>query len=486
MMQLRQEVVMRQEMVQTPQQILRSELLQLPMMLLEARLKLEVEENPVLEFDEAGLDLQDETPEEAEKAETEDEVDWDEAVSDEENWNELLNEDTTPEYARNTPQSTQELLDIPRPQIQTLQETLIEQLQMDNQLSRADQRIGLEIIGNLEDSGYLGVSVDQVAVILDVQPADVLRVLKRVQRYDPIGIASRDLQECLLVQMDALREVGVSHPVAREVIESHFENFSAKRYEILARKLAVSLEEIKDAFLFISRLNPRPGIGEMKDKENYIIPDLVVEKVERELEDGSKDEEFVVSLVEGTMPSVRISRTYENMLRAGRTKVDKSVREFIVRKVESARWFINAIQQRRETMLKVMRSIVKLQMDFFLFGKEHIRPMILRDVAEDIEMDISTISRVTNRKYVQTEWGVFELKYFFSEGMVSESGEDVSTKIIKGKLKDIVDAENKKRPLSDQKIAEMLADDGYKVARRTVQKYREQMDIPVKRLRREI
>lgn len=262
MMQLRQEVVMRQEMVQTPQQILRSELLQLPMMLLEARLKLEVEENPVLEFDEAGLDMQDETPEDGEKAESEDEVDWDEAVSDEENWNELLNEDTTPEYARNTPQSTQELLDIPRPQIQTLQETLIEQMQMDNQLSRADQRIGLELIGNLEDSGYLGVSVEQVAVILDVEPADVLRVLKRVQRYDPIGIASRDLQECLLVQMEALAEVGVDHPVAREIIREHFENFSAKRYEVLARRLAVSLEEIKEAFLFISRLNPRPGIGE--------------------------------------------------------------------------------------------------------------------------------------------------------------------------------------------------------------------------------
>ncbi len=476
---------MRQEMVQTPQQILRSELLQLPMMLLEARLKLEVEENPVLEFDESGLDMEDDTPEEKEKKDG-DEPDFEEAVSDDDNWDELINEDTQEFGARQASQSTQELLDIPRPQIQTLQEELIEQMQMDNRLSAADQRIGFELIGNLEESGYLGVSTEYVSMMLEVPEEDVLRVLKRMQRYDPIGIGSRDLRECLLVQLEALKEVGEHNPLAFRIVDEHFENFTSKRYEILARRLSVSLDEIKEAFLYISRLNPRPGTGEPKEKENYVIPDLMVEKVVSELEDGSKDEEFVVSLVEGNMPSVRISRTYENMLRAGRSKVDKNVRDFIVRKVESARWFINAIQQRRETMLKVMRSIVKLQLDFFMYGRDSIRPMILRDVAEDIEMDISTISRVTNRKYVQTEWGVFELKYFFSEGMTTDSGEDVSTKIIKNKLSAIVGAEDKHKPLSDQKIAEMLAEQGYKVARRTVQKYREQLNIPVKRLRREI
>ncbi|MCA9787818.1 MAG: RNA polymerase factor sigma-54, partial [Candidatus Cloacimonetes bacterium] len=453
-------------MVQTPQQILRSELLQLPMMLLEARLKLEVEENPVLEFDESGLDVEEDQAEEKEKKD-DDEVDWEEAVSDDDNWDELINEDNTEFGSRQNTQSTQELLDIPRPQIQTLQEELLDQLQMDNRLSAADQRIGFKLIGNLEDSGYLGVTVEYISMMLEVEEADVLRVLKRMQRYDPIGIGSRDLRECLLVQLQALREIGECNELAYRILDEHYENFAAKRYEILARRLSVGLDEIKEAFLFISRLNPRPGTGEPKEKENYIIPDLVVEKVVSEIEDGSKEEEFVVSLVEGNLPSVRISRTYENMLRGGRNKVDKNVRDFIVRKVESARWFINAIQQRRETMLKVMRSIVKLQMEFFLYGREHIRPMILRDVAEDIEMDISTISRVTNRKYVQTEWGVFELKYFFSEGMMNDAGEDVSTKIIKNKLSTIVDNEDKQKPLSDQKIAEMLAEDGYKVARRT-------------------
>jgi len=490
-MYLRQEVSMRQDMVQTPQQILRSELLQLPVMLLEARLKLEVEENPALEFAEAELGVEDlrepgQEDDDDRDDRAKDEVEMGEALDDEDNWDEFINEDNLTPYGREAAsQSTQELLDIPRPQILTLQERLAEQMQMDPALNYDDQRIGLEIIGNMGDSGYLECGSDYLAVLLEASEEQVERVLSRIQRYDPVGICARNLRECLLVQLEVLADAGHRNATALTIVRDHFEDFSAKRFEILARQLGHGLDEIRDAFHFISRLNPKPGQGEMKEKENYIIPDLVVERVEIETDDGSRDEEFVVSLVDGSLPTVRISRAYEEMIRS-RKKVDKSVRDFVARKVESARWFLSAIQQRRETMLKVMRSIVKLQLDFFMYGKEHIKPLILRDVAEDIEMDISTISRVTNRKYVQTEWGVFELKYFFSERLSMDSGEDVSTKIIRDRLEVIIGAEDKKKPLSDQIIANMLKKEGYNVARRTVQKYREQLRIPVKRLRREI
>jgi RNA polymerase sigma-54 factor len=490
MMYLRQEVSMRQDMVQTPQQILRSELLQLPIMLLEARLKLEVEENPVLEFaeEEAPVEELGEPGHEDEEDREEAPADLDpgEAIDDEENWNEFINEDNLTPYGRDTGAvAGQELMDIPRPQVLTLQERLAEQLQMDSALDYEDQRIGLEIIGNMGDSGYLECGADYLALLLEQPEERVERVIKRIQHYDPVGICARDLRECLLVQLEVLAEGGQSNEVAVRILRDHYEDFADKRFEILARQLEVSLDAVREAFAYISRLNPRPGQGEQKDKENYIIPDLVVERIEHESEDGTTEEEFLVSLVDGSLPTVRISRTYEEMIRS-RRKMDKSVREFVQRKVESARWFLSAIQQRRETMLRVMRSIIKLQIDFFRFGKEHIRPLILRDVAEDIEMDISTISRVTNRKYVQTEWGVFELRYFFSERLSTDSGEDVSTKIIKDRLHAIIEGEDKRKPLSDQAIANLLKKEGYHVARRTVQKYREQLRIPVKRLRREI
>lgn len=481
---------MRQEMVQTPQQILRSELLQLPIMLLEARLKLEVEENPALEFSEGELDVEDlrepgHEDEDSGDDDARDQVEEERALDDEENWDEFINDDNMTPYGRENMANSVELSEIPRPQIQTLQERLIEQLQIDPALSYEDQRIGIEIIGNMSDNGYLECGLDYIALLMEVPLEEAERVLKSVQRYDPVGVCARDLRECLLVQLEVLREAGHGHKLAMTIVRDRYEDFTSKRYELLARDLGASLDQISEAFQFVGRLNPRPGQGDMKDKENYVIPDLIVERIEREQDDGSMEEEFVITLVDGSIPTVRISRAYEEMIRSRRT-MDKTVREFVTRKVESARWFLSAIHQRRETMLRVMRSIVKLQEDFFLYGKDHIKPLILRDVAEDIEMDISTISRVTNRKYVQTEWGVFELKYFFSERMVTDAGEDVSTKIIKDRMKVIIEAEDKRKPLSDQAISEILKEDGFLVARRTVQKYREQLRFPVRRLRREI
>jgi RNA polymerase sigma-54 factor len=490
MMTLRQEVRMRQDLVQTPQQILRSELLQLPMQLMEARLKLEVEQNPVLEFDEFECDVQDreEPGEESESKDESDEVNEvseEEQLTDEDNWEEFLNDDNQTPYGRESASQAQEISDIPRPHLLTLQEKLADQLQMDMELELDDQIVGLELIGNMNESGFLDCDLTYLALLLEREESQLEHVLGRIQRFDPPGICARSLQECLVVQMTLLQEIGQGHDLAERILNEHFDAFSSKHFELLVRDLNVSIDEVRAAFQFIATLNPRPGEGLLKEKENYIIPDLQVERVEKELEDGSVVEEFVVSLIDGTMPTLRISRTYEQMARSPKN-VERKVREFVMKKLESARWFLNAIQQRRDTMVRVMRSIVLLQEGFFRYGKDYIKPLILREVAEDIEMDISTISRVTNRKYVQTEWGVYELKYFFSERLVMDSGEDVSTKIIKERLRAVVDAEDKKKPISDQAIANKLKEDGFIVARRTVQKYRELMGIPLKRLRREI
>ncbi len=469
-MQLRQSIVIRQELTQTPQQILRSELLQIPMMLLEARVKMELEENPVLEIDDEEVNIDemledsDEEPVE-EQVDDDNEVDWDQ-VGDTDNYE-------IP-YTGQQRDSSTEFTEIPRPAIQTLQEHLIQQLETDTTLSYRQQVAGVEIIGNLDESGYLACDLRLLAARLDMEEEALELVLKRIQQYDPTGIAARDLRECLLVQAETFPGL---HPQVLTVLQDHFEDFINKHYELLARALQVNLDDVRVIFQDIAQLNPRPGEGTVTDtKQNYVIPDLIVEHV---------DGDFLVTLNEGDMPNLRISRYYLDLARQ-RKKMDRQVRDFVQRKLESANWFLNAIQQRRETMLRVMRAIVQRQIEFFQEGKDYLKPMILRDIAEDIEMDISVISRVTNGKYVQTEWGIFELKYFFSEKVTTNSGEDVSTKIIKAELRRLIDQEDKLKPLSDQKLADLLQERDLKVARRTVQKYREQMQIPIKKLRRQI
>jgi len=474
-MQLRQNIVLRQELTMTPQQILRSELLQIPMMMLESRIKLELEDNPVLEMDEGEVDLSgmlettdggEEEEREEEQVDDDNNVDWDQ-------YSDRDNLEFTPPSQKNS--STAEVTEIPRPTIQTLQEHLTSQLQVDRELGVRDQIIGLEIIGNLSESGYLGCETQLIATRLNVPLEDVERVLKRIQRYDPPGIGARDLRECLLVQAELSEK---PDSLVLKVLREHFDDFINKRYEALARALKISLEEVKVIFQEISRFNPRPGEGAVSEmKQNYVGPDLIVERY---------GDDFIVTLNDGNLPNLRISRYYIDLVRGKKKEVDKSVREFVARKLESANWFINAIQQRRQTMLKVMRAIVNRQIEFFRHGRDFLKPMILRDIAEDVELDISVISRVTNGKYVQTEWGSFELKYFFSEKITSASGEDVSTKVIKEKLRRFIEQEDKRKPLSDQKLADLLKAEGFTVARRTVQKYREQMQIPIKKLRREI
>ena len=490
MHQLRQELRQKLEQYLQPQQILRSELIQLPLLALELRVRVELQENPFLEElpeDEAIVDkepaeLETETPSAAFESapeevaaeskpeepvsapKTDEDMDWEGFLDDEEAYVFKAN--------RYIPE---ELAEAPRPSVLTLAEHLEEQLRL-LRLTDEEFRIGLHIIGSIDKDGFLSYPIEEVARELNVSVPLAEHVLRAVQSLEPPGIAARNRQECLLLQLRQ-RENQEKIQLAIRMVSEVYDDFLNKRFEVVARKLNVSLDAIKAAFDEVRKVNPKPGEGYFDEKQNYIVPDLVVQRV-------GEDGEFVVYLNDGKVPSFHVNTAYKEMFLSGST--DKEAKAWVTRKLESARWFINAIHQRQTTILRTMRAIVKRQEGFFRHGKDHLKPMILQDIAEDIGMDISTISRVTSGKYVQVEWGVYELKYFFSERMETSEGEEVSTKVIKSRMKEIVDTENKSDPYSDQTIAEMLAKDGFPIARRTVQKYREQLGIHVKRLRREI
>lgn len=339
--------------------------------------------------------------------------------------------------------------------------------------------IGEEILGNVDDDGYLRISLDEIAEDIKNKtgelPAltDIESVLKIVQKLDPIGIASRNLQECLTIQLDELDINDDDKVLCIKMINDYFEEFSHKHYEKLAKLLDVNLEKINELFEIIHKLNPVPG--KIDSAADYIYPDYIVTKINGDI---------VVELNDDSKPKVRISKKYLEMLNSKQT--DSDTKDFLKNKYDSARWFLNAIQSRKDTMLKVMKAIVARQREFFEKRGESLKPMFEKDIAEDISMDISTVSRVVRGKYVQTDFGIFELKYFFSAAMQTESGEDVSNKMLKEKIRDLIEAEDKSKPLSDDKLSEILNEKGFSIARRTVAKYRESMKIPKATLRRKI
>ncbi len=487
-------LVQSQQQVLKPQQILVSTLLQLPMLLLEQKIKTELELNPVLEEAEEMEDIQEEEEEElSENPEEEEQIKEEfealeennkseedkinEEVQDEVNLEELLpNEDDEIPEPRMPVDRSEEERDMPEPYYETMAEHLLEQLHFLN-LNETDFRIGEYIIYNLRDDGYLEpeVTTEYIAQIFDTTPEHVEKILKAIQHFDPPGIAARNLRECLTVQLEMKNEDG-KYDIPLKILTECYEDFVNRRFEKVADQLDISLDEVRKALLEISKLNPKPGEGYMDVRQNYIVPDFFVEKV---------DDKLVVSLNEYKIPGLRISRQYKKMLRQPR-KLDREVRKFLKEKVDSAKWFIKAIRQRQVTMQKTMEAIVEKQRDFFEKGPEYIKPLIMKEVAEAIEMDISTVSRVCKGKYVQCDYGVFELKYFFNEGMETDDGEALSTLRIKERLKEIIATENPRKPYSDEKLAEMLNAEGIPIARRTVAKYREQLDIPIARLRRNI
>jgi len=492
----------------SPQQIQFVKLLQLPSMGLEQRVKQEIEMNPVLE--EGDPLSQEETLPENE------EIEWEEAEeqegdsdpdpvdqNEEIDWDSFLHntEYDGMNYSGTGSRSAgdDDWKDLPNPYHESLLEELEQQVSLLD-LDEDEMLIADQILGSLDEDGYFRREIDAVVDNIAfnhgtlVKAGQVEKVRKQIQELEPVGIASRDLRDCLLCQVRHSDTDTDLRELAEKLLEEEWDAFEKKHFEKLKSRLGVGNEELKEVFELIKGLNPRPGGVSNPDTDNqqYIEPDFEVYYEPFE-EDGKKDEgEFVIRLSQRNTPPLRISPDYKMMWenlksKKGKQKEsgDKEARKFIKDKVESAQWFIDSIKQRHNTLMKTMRTIVALQEDFFKHG-EGLKPMILKDVAERINMDISTVSRVVNGKYVQTNFGVFELKYFFSEGLETESGEDVSSREVKNVLRDVIQNENKKKPYSDQALTEILKDKGYKVARRTVSKYRENLQIPVARLRKQI
>lgn len=476
----------------SPQQIQYIKLLQLNTLDLEQRIKEELEENPLLQ---EGPSEEEELEEE--KLDTEAEVEVENEEEDEFDWDELLNsaDDLYGYKARVDGGANDDDREMPMPAMTTLAEDLRDQLGFLD-LDDTEQLIADQIIGSIDEDGYLRRPLESIIDDIlfnhniELEEEDVEKVLKRIQDLDPAGIAARDLRECLLLQLRRMPEDIDGRDFAIEMLEDHYEAFTMKHFGKLKKALDISDEELKEAFdLIQQRLDPKPGQGTFSAQENYITPDFTVRYV---------DGDFVITLNGRNAPQLHISKQYRQMLEKLRAEkkskengkeqdeVDEETRKFLKDKFDSAKWFINSINQRRHTMTKVMDAIIQVQEDFFKYGEGHLKPMILKDIAEIIDMDISTVSRVVNGKYVQTEWGVYELKYFFSEGLETQSGEEVSNKEVKALLQRIVDEEDKTKPLSDAKLAKRLEERGFKIARRTVTKYREQLGIPVARLRKEI
>jgi RNA polymerase sigma-54 factor len=467
----------------SPQQIQYQKLLQLNTLALEQRIKTELEINPVLE---EVMDEEIELTQEKEKDEEDVQDEYEDSDQEEFDLEDFMNDD---EYEgdrvnKNKDEETYQPL---APAKESLSEHLRNQLML-LELDEPSYMLGEEIIGNLDDDGYLTRDLKSIITELNlfehlnltIEDAETL--LKKIQKFDPIGIASRDLRECLLVQLENSDYDEYYKYLAKELLENCFEDFKNRRFDAIKQKMNLTDESLKATSDLILKLNPKPGEGNISSIEmNQITPDFLIEKV---------DDNFVITLNDRSLPSVTLSRTYLEMIDSNKKKKknnrEKNTYKFLREKFESAKWFIACIQQRRETLMKIMRAIVEKQYEFFEKGPKALRPMIYKDIAEEINMDISTISRVVNGKYVQSPMGIHELKYFFSEGLSTDNGEEVSNKHIKIRLKEIIDNESKRSPYSDDKLTTMLNQEGIHIARRTVAKYREQLRLPVARLRKEI
>lgn len=446
------------------------------------RIKEELEVNPALE---EGR----EEPAE-EYSDSSDDYEEDYGKDDEIDLNDYLNDDEISGYKMQGDRGgdDEEDREMPIAMATTLTDSLLDQLGFLD-LDDKQYSIGMQLIGSIDNDGYIRRELSSIANDLafsqniDTTQEEIEQVLHLIQTFDPAGIAARDLPECLLLQLER-REQDATTVLAERIIRQTFDEFTKKHYQKIQSKFNVSEEELKKAIDVITRLNPKPGgAGAGIARVQYIIPDFILTNNNGQLE---------LSLNSRNAPDLRISRSYADMFDAydKSDKKDKKLKEtvaFVKQKLDAAKWFIDAIRQRQNTLLRTMEAIIKYQHDFFLEGDESmLRPMILKDIAEEIGMDISTVSRVANSKAVQTEFGIYPLKYFFSEGIATDSGEDASSREVKHILKEIIDNENKRKPLSDEKIEKLLNEKGYNIARRTVAKYREQLNIPVARLRKEL
>ncbi|HMO41190.1 MAG TPA: RNA polymerase factor sigma-54 [Saprospiraceae bacterium] len=496
---LRQSLSQKMTQKLSPQQIQLMKLLQVPTANLEQRIKEELEINPALEEG----DREEFEPSEGTEDFDQDNTEPQDAFEMDEYWDSYIEDDPTSYKTRGDSYAAEEDKTIPVAVSSSFHDYLEEQLGMAELSDAQEMAIALQIIGSIDDDGYLRRAplsiMDDLLFSQNIvaDEAKILAVLQKIQRLDPPGVGARDLRECLLIQLE--NEAAQNHqaPIGEQfvtdlairIIRDYFDEFTKKHYEKLVKLLEVSEEELREAIDEILKLNPKPASGYTGDTSqsvNYVVPDFII---------VNRDGELDLSLNMRNAPELRISDHYRDMLRdyarkARSQRTGRQEREavtFIKQKIDSARWFIDAIRQRQETMYKTMYAILQYQYDYFFSGDERkLRPMILKDISEITGLDISTISRVANSKYVQTEFGVKRLKEFFSEGMQTQEGEEVSTLEVKKVLSDLIATEQKRKPLSDEKLTQLLSDKGYDIARRTVAKYREQLNIPVARLRKEL
>lgn len=474
----------------SPQQIQFIKLLQIPTAELDSRIEEELEINPALEEgkEEYSDDMSSQDDDEdygGEESYEEEESSYDEDI----NLDDYIKDDISGYKMQGDGPGDEEEREMPLASSSSLEEALIVQLGF-LRLDERQHTIGLQIIGSIDGDGYLRRELENIVNDLafsqniETSEEEVEEILFKIQDFDPAGIGARDLRECLLLQLERKDQASESVQHAIQILHDHFEEFTKKHYDKIQKKLNLSDEDLKKAVKIITHLNPKPGGDSDSDlKTQYIIPDFILINNNGKLE---------VALNSKNAPDLRVSRSYQEMFETydKSSKTDKKLKEavtFVKQKLDSAKWFIDAIRQRQHTLLRTMNSIVNFQYDFFLEGDEaKLKPMILKDIANEIEMDISTVSRVANSKSVQTEFGVYPLKYFFSEGIATESGEDVSSREVKHILKELIEKEEKRKPLSDEKLEKLLKERGYTIARRTVAKYREQLNIPVARLRKEL
>ena len=501
--------IQRQELKLSPQQIQLMKLLQLPLMELEQRIKEEIETNPALDdnenpdesepiTDEEGLPNDSDSPNDNEDNGENDDYNDDEITvnKDEEfDLNDYLPDEDEYDYAyklqANNHSRDDEEYQAPITHEESFQDYLIHQLGY-HDLTEEEEIIGETIIGNLDDNGYLSRPIANIVddllftMNLETTEEEVRKVLEVVHQLDPPGIGATDLQECLLIQLQRLQEENRfnDYSLSITIIKDYFEEFTKKHYDKIAKKTGSNNRQLKAALDEILKLNPKPGDASTSGARvsHYITPDFFIS-----IKDGSLE----LSLDGRNSPDLKVNKQYVRMLDDfSKNKASRSQQEavqFVKQKIDSAKWFIDAIKQRQHTLYITMRAIMDMQQEYFLTGDDtKLKPMILKDIAEKVGLDISTISRVANSKYVQTPYGTFLLKTFFSEGITNEEGEEVSTREIKKIMQDCIDEEDKRKPMTDEELMIVLKEKGYPIARRTVAKYREQLGIPVARLRKEL
>ncbi|TVR77614.1 MAG: RNA polymerase sigma-54 factor [Chitinophagaceae bacterium] len=471
----------------SPQQIQLMKLLQIPTIHLEQRIKEELETNPALDEGNEYDDEEDSTFDELSRDKEENNTDEKEEFD----FSDYIDDDI-PDYKTRDYNYTNDEEDktMPVTVSQSFHEHLESQVGMLN-LNEQEEKIARQLIGSIDDDGYLRREIDAISDDLAfsqnvmVEENEIRLVLDKIQQMDPPGVGATNLQECLQIQLEKIDREDSEFEVALRIIEDHFDSFTKKHYEKIQKSMSISESELRNALEIILKLNPKPGsaFNSAGKSQQYITPDFII---------TNQAGELILQLNQRNSPELRINKSYREMLenfsvKKKSNKSEKDTVQFIKQKIDSAKWFIDAINQRKNTLEITMRAIMQFQYEFFISGDEtKLKPMILKNIADITKMDISTVSRVANSKYVQTEFGIFQLKYFFSESLQTDDGEEVSTREVKKILSDLIEAENKKKPLSDQNLMELLKEKGYNIARRTVAKYREQLHIPVARLRKSL